>query len=355
MSLAAIAGPIGWPPVPDWNTNGFAFSNILLIDAASEKAAFIVRAAEAMTVDQVGWATRAVTTGATLDVRIETVGGDGFPTGTLWAANTNGSQVVADANDNTWFDTALTANAVFAKGDEFAVVIVNPAVSFGNLVVASELPPFWSHPYSTLFTASWAKTNGSPVLALRKTGGAYAFIVGGSPFSAINSVSVGTGTTPDEVGNIFRVPFPARITGWWEMLLPSSARDFDIVLYESTTALLTDSRDADKCAFTSNTSLQQGLFSGTAVLAPNTDYRIVHKPITALVNSPQSITVSAAAIMDGLNGGQNIRRTERTDAGAWTETATERLLIGVLIDQLDDGTSLRPQVMQAGARILPVY
>jgi hypothetical protein len=46
-----------------------------------------------------------------------------------------------------------------------------------------------------------------------------------------------------------------------------------------------------------------------------------------------------AASLDALPGGQNVSASSRTDAGAWTDVATRRLLIALWIDQVDDGVS----------------
>lgn len=129
----------------------------LLIDAASEKAASIVRAGKTGTIDKVGFKTRTVTTGDTVDVRLETVDlATGNPSGTLLGTNSNGSQVIGDADDNTWFTTALTTGVAVTKGDLFAVVIVNGSVP-GNMNIAAFNWNRSLFPYALLFTTVWTR------------------------------------------------------------------------------------------------------------------------------------------------------------------------------------------------------
>lgn len=341
MALQNIPGVIFWPDETNRTTGNPAFVNNLTIDAASEKAAMIFQAPKTGNVSAIMWKTGTVTTGATLDVRLETVDTTtGHPTGTLKGTNSNGSQVVANTDDDKVFVTTLTTACAVTKGDIIAVVIVNPGASFGNMVVSSINNMGGYYPYTDLYTTSWSLQAPSPVAALKYDDNTYSQVPGCYPFETFTSVNFNNGSSPDEIGNIFQVPFKCRVTGWWLYTQPIGAtRDFDIVLYDSngTTALQTYSFDPNVDSGTGAQSFRCGLFSGTSTLTINTNYRIAMKPTTANSNNLWYYSVLSSDILGAFSGGSNMHRTGRTDAGSWTQVTDERCLIGVLIDQLDDG------------------
>jgi hypothetical protein len=333
-----------------------AYSTTLVIDAADEKAAFIVQAPKTGNIDRVGFLTRTVTTGATVDVRVETVDGTtGNPTGTLWATNTNKTQAIADTDDNLWFNVDLTAAAAVTIGQTMAIAIANPSVSFGNMVIASMAPPAGVMPYSALYTTSWAKQLLAPVLALRYDDGVYYSVPGCVPWNAVSTTAYHSGSTPDENGNIFRLPFGVRVVGWNGRFAAGTSADFDIVLYDSdgTTALLTYSKDATNLGGTSASNLW-GMFSGTANLKPNTDYRITLKPTTANSVTLNHYTVHANGLFAATKGGANCYWTYQTNGGGFAQTNTQRAQLGILYDQIDDGFAGR-QVQQVGRGFTPIY
>src|SRR5688572_2287311 len=72
----------------------------LTLDASGEKIGWVLQAAATGAIDAIWFRTGTVTTGDTVDVRIETVDpSTGLPTGTLWSANTNVSVVIANGDD----------------------------------------------------------------------------------------------------------------------------------------------------------------------------------------------------------------------------------------------------------------
>jgi len=316
------------------------FASILL-DAANEKTALIFRVPKTGTITKIGWRTTTVTTGATLDIRLETVSlTNGDPTGTLQGTDTNGAQVVADADDNVWFMTTLTAGAVVTRGDILAIVIVNPAVSPGNLNIASFgnfLPQIF--PYRDDFlTGAWVKGSALLSLALEYSDGTYGAMSRVPPMKTFTAVAFNSGTTPDERGLYFRLPFPVLVSEFWDSGT-MSAGDFDARLYDEdgATILLSTSVDKDLQSFTSN-GLRLFPFSSTATLKANTFYRFTLLPTSASSITLNEFDVDSFALMDATDCGQNFHHTSRTDAGAWTQTTTKRPFMGLVCDGFDDGT-----------------
>ncbi len=323
----------------------WSFSS-LLIDAASEKVAAICQAPKTGTITKIGFVTRTVTTGDTVDVRLETVSlTTGDPSGTLFDTNTNASQVIDATDDNTWFLTTLTAGAAVIKGDLIAPVIVNGAGS-GNMNIGVWRSTFIAIPYADHFTAAWAKQARSPVFAFEYSDGSYDISPGVYPMSASSGRSFSSSSTPDERGLKFKLPFPVRITGAWVAI--DTDENADIVLYNSSDSVLeTVSLDKD-VRQTNNLTPHRILFSGTQELAIDTVYRLVVKPTTTTNVEIRDFDVDTAAIMDSVDGGQDFHYTERTDAGAWTDTTTRRPFMGIVCDAFDDGVSAGGAAGHAG-------
>src|SRR3990167_3397480 len=129
MALQSITHGLPFPPYPmNASAAPTLTTTTYVIDAAAEKVAIVVAASTAKDIHKVHVRTGTVTTGDTVDVRIETVDSatTGDPTGTLWQTNTNGALVIADGDDSVWKSVTLTADATsLVIGDVYAVVIVN--------------------------------------------------------------------------------------------------------------------------------------------------------------------------------------------------------------------------------------
>ena len=339
-TVVSIEGQLYWPTMvfTDQNTD-FQIATDLL-DAGSEKSATLLTVSKAGTIDRITWATRTVTTGATMDVRLETMDtATGDPSGTLFCTNSNGSQVVADANDNTEFTTTLTAGCTVDEGDRIAMVIVNPSVSPGTLQIHAGVEGNNGKPrnvYTDHFTASWAKAPGEyPYTTPGYSDGSYAF-TWTFPVTA-TATSYDNASAADEIGSKFTVNVPVRTVGWWAVLdIVTAGADFDVVLYDGSTAIETISIEGFQND--ANDMVWSGFFQATDTLAVGTTYRIVLKPTSGDNIEVWDFAVSAAALLDTLSMGQDWQYTARADAGAWTETTTKRALVGIVVDALDDGT-----------------
>lgn len=337
MALQIIPGGL-WIPHPFIRTGAISFGN-MLIDASGEKAAGIFRAPKTGTVSKIGFLTGIVTTGATVDVRLETVDlANGDPSGTLFGTDSNGSQVIANGDDNTWFTTTLTTGPSVTKGDLLAVVIANAGSGDMNIRNCTFDNPR-NFPYTDLFTLSWSKDDDAPVFSLEYSDGSYAYSLGVWPISATNSPFFNLSSTPDERGLIFQLPFPFRVTGMWINSDLDGA--VDIVLYDDdgTTVLESVSLDPDVRQIPDKRTTLVW-FDGTQTLSANTNYRLVLKPTTTTNVALVDFEVDSVVVMESLEGGSNFHFTERTDAGSWTDTVTKRPAIGLICDAFDDGVSV---------------
>jgi len=358
MTMQAAFGGMAFPPPPGITGTPSRLTTTL-IDAAIEKAGLVCHAPKTGNIAKILWATVLVTTGATVDVRLETVSlTNGNPTGTLFGTNTNGAQVVAASDDNVIFTTTLTAVAAVVAGDLLGVVIANPAVSFGNMQIAScSMNGDLAFPYGLLFTASWAKfgTSGPVMIGFEYDDGSHVPIPGVYPASsAVVLTTFNTGSTPDAVGLRFQLPLSVRVSGCWVAVRPTG--DFIVRLVTTAynqgagTGILASTPTVDKDA---NRDSATGLiallpFTASVTLDPNTNYRLIVEPTTATSLDIYSITVGALNQLDGFPGGQNFHRTTAKDPtadGDWTNdnsAAFRHPLMGLMIDGVDDASGAVP-------------
>lgn len=335
MASTAISGNAYLPQPPSAGNASPAYT-FLTIDAASEKAAMIFEVPKSGTVSHIRWGSRTVTTGATVDVRLETVStSTGNPTGTLYGTNTNGSQVVGNGDDNTWFRTALTASATVTKGDTIAVVIVNPG-SPGNMQVAClDFPSRF--PYIALDAGGYGRTSVLPMAALEYNDGSFAESPGVWPASAINSVTINSGTTPDEWGLLFQMPVPCSISGAWFVMTSSGGGTNTMRLYDASDNILEWKSIFMAQRASSNPGIVEYLFdTPVALTGTNANHRLTLRPDANDI-LVYDFDVPTAAMLGCFGGGTTHMKTTRVNDGSWTDLNTNRPMMGLLISSFDNG------------------
>lgn len=305
----------------------------LLMDAAGEKVAFVVRIGKTGNIRTPYIRLATVTNGDTLLLSLQNVdGATGDPDGT---ADQSCTVAVANNDDNTWKSCTLDADRSVTMGDVVALVVEwNSGV--GNLNVACYGDPASGSIYPSLYTTSWAKQARTPMLALGYSDGSFGYLPATVPF-VVSATSFNNGSTPDERGNLFRVASPVGVCGAiWGADMDG---DTDIVLYNSaSTAIATASFDS--------TIRQNGgqsrhwiYFSSAQTLTANSDYRLVIKPMSATNIPTQHGTLAAAGADEGGQvGATQFHYTHRTDAGAWTDVTTEIVHIYPILCSADDAT-----------------
>jgi len=336
----ALQSVVALLPIPDIPTSiaGGATHQSLLLDAADEKAAFIFRAPKAGDITKVVFLTGTVTTGAIVDVRIETVSlTNGDPTGTLWGTTTNGAVVIANTDDNVFKTATLTLAATVAKGDLLSVVLVNPTISPGDFNVLTSQDHSVGFPYRDLFTTVWTKGIRPLIVGIEYSDGSYN-VIQGSILALYQNTTYNNGSTPDERGLIFQLPFPCSVRGAWVWV--DLDGDADLVLYDSDgTSVLTSVSLDTNVRESALPDLFISEFSTSINLSKATNYRLSLKPTSVTDVTLHEFTVPTAASMDSNSGGQNFHLTTRTDAGSWSQTTTQRPLMGLLLSSFDDAVS----------------
>lgn len=340
MAMQEWKGGVPYPMYPTAAANAAASLQAVLLDAANEKAANIFAATAAKAIRTVHVHTGTVTTGDTVDVRVETVdsASAGTPTGTLWGTNTNGALVIADGDDNAWKSVQLTADtAALALGDVFALVVVNGSAP-GNLNIQTYLRGLTGFPYATHFTTFWLKlssTNGALIVPQYSDGTfepVFGFTDVGGPITA---TTFNSGSTTNRRGNIFQVPTTCRAKGCWVYV--DADGDYTVKLYDSDgSTVLATTATINRFQRTGTAgALHFHPFTTTATLSASTNYRWALVPSSVTNLTTYDWDGPTAAYLDMFPGGQSMHRSLFTSS-AWVETTTARTLGGVILDGFGD-------------------
>jgi hypothetical protein len=257
-------------------------------------------------------------------------------------------QTAAIANGNAAFVTSgyittadLSADRTVNFGDRFAAVIEydgagrlgSDSFEIRHITTANT-----GDGPATFLGGAWARTDAANGIVFEFADGTSGLLLPSGPWASgtIASASLNTGTTPDEVAMQFTPDFKCKIDGAWVGVNLSSGANFDIVLYEGTTALRTVSFDGNTLK---QTGYQVILAEFAEIeLTPSTTYYVALKPTTATNTNFRALTAASAAIAEMWLGGDTVSFASRTDAGAWTETDTRRMFAGVRISAIDDGS-----------------
>ncbi len=340
MSLVTIPGG-GFPfPVPPFALSaGVGFSGLVL-DAAGEKVGMVLRVPRTGTLARVGFRTGVVTTAQDLRVSFQDLDGSADPDGVQDQFRTVGSIVA-----QTWFETGLLTSDGTDSGSqrqvqqgEILAIVIEFESTVGDLVIsrgASDEGNEERFPHSTHFTAAWVRQEQPLQISLEYADGQPAPIPRTMPFSTSSALSFNTGSTPDERGNRFLLPFPCRVRGLWVGAdLDTGASD--VVLYQGTTEI-------------DSTSIPAGLQSGAIAgvhwvdlpgshrLDAGVEYFASLRPSTGTNVGIIVVSFDARKNMDQYWGGRIVHEATRTDAGAWSTNTLVRSYLGLVIDQIENG------------------
>jgi hypothetical protein len=333
--LQSLAGGFILPML--WARGGTgAFANVAL-DAENEALGFVCQAPKAGSIDRIGFRTAAITTGGTVTCTIQGVSAatgdpDGTPIG-------SGTLAIADSDDNTWKECTLGTPATVTRGQLIAVVVTVPSGFAGNLSELGTIIDWiggWQFPYQSTFQGgAWAKSLNAPCVAVRYSDETYGPL-GTMPVSALAATTFNSGSTPDERGLKFTLPFPARLSG--VVLNGIYAGGATIKVYDSddTTVLTSLALDPEQMAG-ALAGPARFLLPATVSLSKNVAYRVTLLPSSGTDNTLVNLTCASAALLDALDGGQAFHLCTRTNGGAWDDTLTaQRPLIHLVLDAFDD-------------------
>lgn len=329
------------------------FATKLSMSAANAKMAHIFQAPRAGNIASIIWRTSTVTTGGTIEVRLETVDtATGDPSGTLVGVNTNLTGLVINAaDDNLVFTTTFTAAATVTKGQLIAFVLVNPAVSQPSLQMTgyssgTTLPGFPYHDSHNGASYTPNFTNFSAI-TLVYDDGTHIVPIGGLPTpTAITNTAFNSGTNPNVRGLRFQFPVSVRATGIWinvdldgdgKFLLVNTAYNKGA----GTGILASITIDKDTRGST-NGLLMTAVFDSSVTLSAATNYRLIVEPTSVTSLTVYDVSFQSLDLLNCWSGGSNCHLTTAnnpTADGDWTNynSGTFRMpLMGLIIDGIDN-------------------
>lgn len=300
------------------------------------KVGFVFQAPKSGVIDRIVWYSGTATGSPTVDVRVETVVGSS-PSGTLWAANTN--VITGTLATNTEYESTLTAGASVSKGDLVGIswnYNSGTSIGIGLNSIAKRLASFLYAPQINT-AGSWS------VIAGRWSRGLLRFQDGTYVSPSVDSLAYGTvGLTgffsTGEKGISFQLPHKSRLTGMWfnaDIRTDITLKLYDAATIPGGTPLLSQLIPAS--AFPAvGTSPHDFYFSGTAVLNPNTTYRLV-----AAFSAGTGTRYNLATFGSSDRRNAIVPRQYYTESSgaSWVDTETQAPFMGLIIDQIDDGAS----------------
>jgi hypothetical protein len=312
-----------------------------LIDAAGEKTGIVFQVPRTGNIRYVSFVVATVGSAPTgvHDVRLETVdAATGLATGTLVGTNTNNTQLL---NTTGWKTVQLTADASVTEGQMVALMVVAPGANFGAIRTGSFTNFEGAQvPYSLLAPAGGTRSQIGAPMAVEYDDATIPVLQTSWPASSITAQTYQSGTNPNRRGIIFSVPFACRLSGCVASL--NATGDFNVVFYATDGVTATTVATSDKDVRAGVVGKNTIDFTTKPTLVANTPYRLVFVPTTATTMTLYTMTLSASKYLAGFPGGTAIYQTTVNGApaaeGDWTQTDTSRPLIGLMFDQVDDGT-----------------
>jgi len=328
MTIQSFIGESILPEIPLESTLSEFY-----IDASGEKSALLFAAAKTGTITGVTFRTGAVVYSQTLKISLQGVDSQGMPDGSIKASGSAYATQTSPAS-NTFYAVTFGSPASVTKNDPLSIVIEFDSTTGGVWLGRMRLFSNYTNNnvYSSLYTTSWGK-QGYDVMA---AGAIYDDSSYGCGVSfPCYSTTQSNGYLGNEIGNYFKLPFPARVSGLCAHI------DQDA----STTALLYDSDGTTVLAsgntpqnFRSGTSAYRGFFpfTDTASLAADTWYRMTLRSDWGTNTITQQVFYDVSAL-SAFPLGANCYHTEKPYGGAWSQDTTKRSAVALLVSGFDAG------------------
>ena len=383
MALVNVGGP--GIPFPNWSTyvpatptSGIPATQSQVMDAAGEMVAFIghvwfaagdgtsktlSNAGAGSGFSNIQWRSGAVTwssSGTIVKIGIQDVSASAGPiavpdedwTGEPVVSWTQGTNALSA---NTWTTSTITSGSrSLTHGDLIAVVFDmtvrngTDSVTTAGLQQTSQL----HRPVvSAKTTGTWAAPAGLflPNVVITCDDGTLCTLKDTVPFDTLTTRTINTGTTPDEIGNVINIPFDCRTSGLWTNVDPDN--EFELSLYSApvTSPVSEQAVTVDPNQVLTNTGRSIHVPITAETLAAGSAYAVTVRPTTGSSVSVYEVTVNNAAHFAFWPGGTAVYKCSRSDdTGVFATDTAARILCGISIDQLDDGTTATAGQLKTG-------
>jgi len=342
MSSNAKLLPLGGGPIHQFGGSGIS---TYAVDLATDQMEWIVQAPEAAVITRLGYLPITIT-GAQPTYRISiqgVTGATGFPDGVVKGGGSPASATFVPSGAGVWAWVTLDNPYTVARGEFFSIVIdyssgvigASNFTAFGYTFTNGATSGF---PYS-IFNAAGVRTKVSTQPIYGFAGATRVFGVPFSGTSCAGPSSVSSDTTPDETG----LRFIVNSCNWMyysvagiraSVVSGLAAKTIKFILYDGTTPIQDVTYDTDHnfVASAARAAVYHFDEATLAVLRAGKEYRVTAQPQdTAVGFNWHVMKVAAAADLDAYPGRQNWFYTERTNAGAWTDTTTIRPVISLIL------------------------
>lgn len=326
-------------------------------DAVTDTFSFIFRIPASGNIDNVHYRVSASTTPSlTLAVSVQTVDpATGKPTGT----NYKGHTTVSSANPTTGNKVANVAIVGAVAGNEVAIVFALSAYTSGSIALQTNFGVGMStqvrsaYPYQMSNTAAadvLAAWTGLGSVALEYAGALYYQIValsGTGMLVGTTSSSVVTSAGTTRRANIVRPPVSCRCVGMWAQADVDGGVTFNLRDALTDTVLATATPDSDVRGLTTvDTYFYPWDAAATVNLTAGKDYYVTIEGTDVTGGTIYFIqNIPAVAQLDQISGGRNCYGF--TYAGSWVAANTTRYMLGLILDQFDNGGYSRGRVVNA--------
>ncbi|GBD11986.1 hypothetical protein HRbin23_01671 [bacterium HR23] len=189
------------------------------------------------------------------------------------------------------------------------------------------------------YTTSWTNDGGFPTMAVRYNDGTVAL----PAVTASLQDSFGSGSSPNERGCVFTLPFSATCVGCRFYHPSTTATGPSVVrLYSAGGTILAEAPEIS--------SARDGfsdVFWDPVTLAANTTYRVARLPTSTTNVALQGIRVLEASHLSWWSDGGRWQRTHRSGTGAWTDVANELYMFALWLTGVS-GSGGGPTLVQSG-------
>lgn len=312
----------------------FSTSANYKLSAANTRLAMVFPAFRAGTVTHVAIRVRAATTPQALRVGLYAVDTEGDPTTTAYGGSAHGTIAVPAAN--TIHEVALGTPATLTAGDVVAVVVEWDATQGDVDLAAYNSSAGRDRGYAARYAGtSWSPDYRDLWHLLKFDDGAYASSAPMQDSTAVRNVNSGT----SEYGLVLPIPFRCRAVGLYGFFAASAALAGSVVgrVYSGTTELASGTIDADAIFPAQGSGCSSWRLASPVTLDAGTYHLGLTSTLSGGSLTLYCPTVGANAHLDAFPAGRDCHQATRS-GGAWTDVATEYTPIGLVIDQIDDGT-----------------
>lgn len=340
MALVDLKAPMFYPGFMDVTVSNPSLSNLTLSNIGAGYG-IVMQSPVTDTITKVAIRTANINA-ATLEVRVETVDlATGLPTGTLWAANTNGTVTTLSTDDNTVFEVTLTSAASVNKGDLLAITVTAQTASAGGMnafVGNTNLGSGFPYPVSSS-GAGWSRqaTLSANMAVYYGTAG-YMYNHQMVPISSNTTHTFNNTSTPDVYGMKITPEMNCKIDG--VKLLADIDGDIVVKLYDTDgqTVLASGSNDADLPPVTT-ASVNYITFNTAITLSAGASYYIGVEPSTATNMSLYSLTFWSSTYKNLFVGSEAVYATSKDpeSGGAWTANDAQWLVMWARLVAIDNG------------------